>query len=213
MAAIKARSSKRPFKRWAILLLLAVIAYGIGRGCDCADPARQVGDTGTAGSLASDRSDKAAGEGAQGIAILHPPAPAAATEGTVVRVRDGDSIVVLRGGAGVEVRLDSVDAPELAQAFGKRAKSFTSGLAFGKKVRVEGKGKDRYGRELAEVRLPDGRSLNRELVAAGYAWWYRTYSKDRTLEELEQIARTTRRGLWADPKPVPPWEFRAKNPR
>ena len=74
----------------------------------------------------------------------------------------------MRGGVGIEVRLDGIDCPELAQAFGRKAKSFTSGLVFGKAVRLVGKGKDRYGRELAEVFLPDGRSLNRELVAAGY---------------------------------------------
>ena len=130
-------------------------------------------------------------------------------EGRVVRVRDGDSIVVIRGGVGIEVRLDGIDCPELAQAFGRKAKSFTSNLAFGKTVRLVGKGKDRYNRELAEVFLPDGRSLNRELVAAGFAWWYRKYSKDRSLETLEQTARKERRGFWADPEPVPPWDFRA----
>ena len=134
-------------------------------------------------------------------------------EGRVVRVRDGDSIVVLRGGIGVEVRLDGVDCPELAQAFGRRAKSLTSDLVFGKSVRLVGKGRDRYDRELAEVLLPDGRSLNRELVAAGFAWWYRKYSTDRSLETLERTARTERRGLWAVPNPVPPWEFRASNQR
>lgn len=123
-------------------------------------------------------------------------------------MRDGDSIVVLREGFGIEVRLDGIDCPELAQAFGKRAKRQTAGLAFGRQVRLTGKGKDKYGRELAEVFLPDGRSLNRELVAAGYAWWYRKYSTDQILESLEQTARNERRGLWADPDPVPPWEFR-----
>jgi endonuclease YncB( thermonuclease family) len=142
-----------------------------------------------------------------------PPRRPAAAAGTVVRVRDGDSIVVLRGRIGVEVRLDGIDCPELAQAFGKKAKNFTSGLAFGNTVGLEGKGKDRYGRELAEVFLPDGKSLNRELVSAGYAWWYRKYSTDRSLEGLERTARTERRGLWAVPNPVPPWEFRASNQR
>jgi endonuclease YncB( thermonuclease family) len=130
-------------------------------------------------------------------------------EGTVVRVRDGDSIVVMRGGVGIEVRLDGVDCPELAQAYGRTAKRATSGLAFGKTVRLAGKGKDRYGRELAEVFLPDGRSLNRELVAAGFAWWYREYSTDWELGALEKTAREQRRGLWANPKPSPPWDFRA----
>jgi len=126
-----------------------------------------------------------------------------------VRVRDGDSIVVERGGVGTEVRLDGIDCPELAQAFGRKAQRFTAELAFGRTVRLLGEGKDRYGRQLAEVLLPDGRSLNRELVSAGLAWWFRAHSTDRSLESLEQAARAARRGLWAAPNPVAPWDFRA----
>jgi micrococcal nuclease len=138
-----------------------------------------------------------------------PPLRQSAAAGTVVRVRDGDSIVVLSGGVEIEVRLDGIDCPELEQAFGRRARRFTSDLAGGREVRVAGKGRDDYGRELAEVFLPDGRSLNRELVAAGFAWWFRRYSTDPGLEALEREARAARRGLWADPDPLPPWEFRA----
>jgi endonuclease YncB( thermonuclease family) len=131
----------------------------------------------------------------------------------VVRVRDGDSLVVRTGGAEVEVRLDGVDAPELVQAFGGRAKRCTADLAFGKPVRLEERGKDKYDRVLAEVVLPDGRSLNRELVSAGCAWWFRRYSTDPDLEARERQARAEHRGLWADPEPVPPWEFREAHPR
>jgi endonuclease YncB( thermonuclease family) len=146
---------------------------------------------------------------ADGGAKAAPPlVQPAEIEGKVVRVRDGDSIVVLREGLEIEVRLDGIDCPELVQAYGRRARRRTSDLAFGKQVRLAGKGKDAYGREVAEVFLPDGRSLNRELVAAGFAWWYRKYSTDRTLEALEQTARKKRRGLWADPDPVAPWDFR-----
>jgi endonuclease YncB( thermonuclease family) len=132
--------------------------------------------------------------------------------GKVVRIRDGDSIVVLDGGAEIEVRLHGVDAPELGQAYGKRAKRRAGELAFGKEVRLESRGMDSYGRELAEVRLPDGRSLNRELVSEGLAWWYRKYADDADLATRERDARTARRGLWADADPVPPWEFREAHP-
>ena len=73
---------------------------------------------------------------------------------------------------------------------------------------VEAAGRDRHGRLLAEVRLPEGRSLNRELVQAGYAWWFRSYSMDRRLAALETDARAARAGLWTDHHPVPPWEWR-----
>ena len=69
--------------------------------------------------------------------------------------------------------------------------------------------RDQYGRLVADVILPDGRNLNRELVRAGLAWWYRRYAPhDAELEALEAEARAARRGLWADPHPVPPWEWR-----
>jgi micrococcal nuclease len=141
-------------------------------------------------------------------AACGPAVRSAELSGTVLRIRDGDSLVVRVGGEQVEVRLDSVDAPELAQAFGIKARKCTSELALGRTVRLEGKGKDKYDRTLAEVFLPDGRSLNRELVSAGCAWWFRKYSEDRDLEARERQARSARRGLWADPAAVPPWDFR-----
>jgi endonuclease YncB( thermonuclease family) len=68
--------------------------------------------------------------------------------------------------------------------------------------------RDRYGRRLAEVLLPDGRSLNQELVKTGLPWWFRKYSKDLRLGELERQARMAKRGLWVEAHPVPPWEWR-----
>ena len=62
--------------------------------------------------------------------------------------------------------------------------------------------------------LPDGRNLNRELVNAGLAWWYRQYARnDRELERMEAEARKAKRGLWADLNPVPPWEWRRSKQR
>lgn len=126
--------------------------------------------------------------------------------GRVVGVADGDTITVLHNGFGERFRLTGIDCPEKRQPFGNRAKQFTSSLVFGKTVTVRGTGRDRYGRTLGVVFLPDGRNLNQELVKAGLAWWYRQYSKDETLAQLEQEARTARRGLWVDPNPIPPWE-------
>ena len=57
--------------------------------------------------------------------------------------------------------------------------------------------------------LPDGRNLNREIVKSGFAWWFRRYApNDKELRRLEAEARDARRGLWVDPEPIPPWEFR-----
>ena len=132
--------------------------------------------------------------------------------GKVVGILDGDTISVLREGKAVKVWLYGVDAPEKAQAFGTQARKFTSDFAFQRDVTVQIRATDRYGRLLGEVLLPDGRSLNQELVKAGMAWWYRPYAaKDTTLAQLEAEARTAQRGLWADAHPVPPWQWRKGN--
>ena len=67
------------------------------------------------------------------------------------------------------IRLWGIDCPESHQAFGTKATRFTGDLAFGKVVRVDVKDVDRDHRNVGEVILPDGRSLNLELVKAGVA--------------------------------------------
>jgi hypothetical protein len=82
-------------------------------------------------------------------------------------------------------------------------------MAFGKDVTIRVLDKDRYGRTVAEVILPEERSLNREMVGQGMAWWYRQFApRDRELDRLESEARTAKRGLWSQPDPTPPWDWR-----
>ena len=129
--------------------------------------------------------------------------------GRVVGVADGDTITVLKDKTPVKVRLNGIDAPEKKQAFGARAKQFTSKSAFGKVVTIRERGRDKYGRTVADVILPGGAVLNRELVKAGLAWHYVKYApRDEALRELEWEARLEKRGLWADKDPVPPWCYR-----
>jgi endonuclease YncB( thermonuclease family) len=89
--------------------------------------------------------------------------------GKVVAITDGDTLKVLHAGATVRVRLHGVDTPERKQPFATRARLFTSALAFGKMVTVSVRYTDRYHGLVAEIRLPDGRNLNHELVRAGLA--------------------------------------------
>jgi len=61
------------------------------------------------------------------------------------------------------------------------------------------------------VILPDGMNLNQDLVKRGWRWRYRKYAPgDTVLEGLEKEAREARIGLWADPQPVPPWEWQRR---
>ncbi|MGD1047301.1 MAG: thermonuclease family protein [Candidatus Krumholzibacteriaceae bacterium] len=115
---------------------------------------------------------------------------------------------MLHDGKAEKVRVNGIDSPELGQPFGMNAKQYASTLIFGRVVTVRTFGTDRYGRTLGDAVLADGRSLSREMVRAGFAWWYRQYSNDRGLEALETEARQSRRGLWADASPTAPWAWR-----
>jgi endonuclease YncB( thermonuclease family) len=128
-------------------------------------------------------------------------------EGKVVGVTDGDTIKVLRVKELFKIRLNGIDAPEKKQAYGQKSKEFLSSLVFGKNVEVIVRDQDRYGRYVGDVMI-EGRSANYALVAAGLAWWYAEYSKDQSLAALEKTAKAKRLGLWAEPSPIPPWEFR-----
>lgn len=130
--------------------------------------------------------------------------------GRVIAVLDGDTIDVLVDGQSVRIRFAEIDAPEKRQAFGGRSKQVLADLVFKKFVTVVENKKDRYGRVLGTV-YASGENINAKMVQQGMAWVYRQYAKDTSLYTLEAEARNAQRGLWADPNPIPPWEFRKKN--
>jgi endonuclease YncB( thermonuclease family) len=105
--------------------------------------------------------------------------------------------------------LEGIDCPEKrgGQPYCDKAKQALSQLIFGKEVLVKSISTDRYGRTLGRV-FVDGVDVNRELVARGLAWHYVKYSDDETLADAERAARQQRHGLWADPEPIPPWDWR-----
>ncbi len=131
--------------------------------------------------------------------------------GEVIDVSDGDTIKVrhiMIQGKFENVSLAGIDCPEENQAFGKIAKKFTSEMVLGKEVTIGITKIDPREGIIGEVTLPDGKSLNRELVKAGLAWRDALSARDSSLGELEAEARKFRLGLWADDYPIPPWEFR-----
>ena len=128
--------------------------------------------------------------------------------GKVIGVLDGDTIEVLKDKAPVRIRLYGIDCPEHDQDFGTRAKQFTSDKVFGKTVEVVPVEKDRYARQVAKIYI-DGKYLNQMIVAEGLAWWYKRYApKDVDLKDTEDEARSSNKGLWSHPNPIPPWKFR-----
>jgi endonuclease YncB( thermonuclease family) len=129
----------------------------------------------------------------------------------VIGVADGDTLTVLRGQEPVKVRLQGIDCPEGGQAFGNVAKRHLSDLVFGKEVTVMPRDTDRYGRMVADVAI-EGRDVGLAMVEAGLAWHFTRYSSDQRLAAAEREARAAKRGLWRDPSPIAPWEFRHPAP-
>jgi endonuclease YncB( thermonuclease family) len=129
--------------------------------------------------------------------------------GRVVKVADGDTITVLVNKTQIRVRLDAIDAPESKQAFGKRSRQSLAYMCAAKIARVEDRGKDRYGRTIGRVNCA-GIDVNSEQLRRGMAWVFTRYvPMGSPFYELEAYARLRRAGLWADPNPIAPWEWRA----
>ena len=129
-------------------------------------------------------------------------------EMTVVRVADGDTLEA-RGSAGAlhRIRLAEIDAPELDQPHGRKARAALDDLVDGRQITVEQLDQDRYGRIVGRVTTGD-LEVNATLVERGHAWVYRKYNRRKVLEDLEVDAKRARKGLWAASGPVAPWDWR-----
>lgn len=131
----------------------------------------------------------------------------AANAEQVVRVKDGDSIVIASAGNQVDVRLADIDAPEFRQERGPEARDALHNLVAGKEIQLQLIGGDAYRRIIAHVFI-DGVHVNAEMVGRGLAWVRRAYDPPAHLVQREDEARAARRGLWADADPTPPWDWR-----
>ena len=134
--------------------------------------------------------------------------------GRVVRVTDGDTIVVLDANhTQQKIRLQGIDAPESGQAYGTKSREHLSDAVAGKFVVVEFEKRDRYERILGKILL-SGENVNLEQIRAGLAWHYKKYQAEQTVadrvkySDAEMEARRNKRGLWGDPNPIPPWDYR-----
>ena len=129
----------------------------------------------------------------------------------VVRVVDGDTLVVDMNGVNTTLRLIGLDTPETVdprktvQCFGKEASDKAKSLLAGTSVRVEYDASqgtlDKYGRTLAYIYMNDGELFNRYMIAEGYGHEYTyavPYAHQAEFKAAEQSAREGKKGLWAD---------------
>lgn len=158
---------------------------------------------------------RAVGVGLAGLLLALPLASLANTlTGMVVGISDGDTLRLLDASkVQHKIRLAGIDAPEKSQGFGDRSKQSLAALVFRKNVTVEWSKVDRYGRVIGKV-LVGSDDVGLAQVRAGLAWHYKAYEREQGSLDRERYARAEadaradRRGLWRDPSPTPPWDFR-----
>lgn len=140
--------------------------------------------------------------------VLVQSAHAETLSGTVVTVIDGDTLTIADSARKrYRVRLAGIDAPEAKQPYGLQSARSLAQLCYRKAAEVEWKETER-GLFLGQVAC-DGTAANEEQVRRGMAWVSsRQTGPGSALYELETYARLRKVGLWADEKPVPPWEWR-----
>ena len=139
---------------------------------------------------------------------------AATLTGRVVAIADGDTITILdSSNTQYKIRLAGIDAPEKKQPFGNVSKKSLSDMVYGKQVSVDYNKQDRYGRTVGKV-IVDGVDANLEQVKRGLAWFYKKYQNEQPLEDrldylhAQEAAEQSMVGLWIEPTPTAPWDFR-----
>lgn len=147
------------------------------------------------------------------LSLLGCALAAHALQGTVTRVSDGDTLWLKPGDGGryVKVRVQGIDAPEICQRWGLEAKQALQALALGRPVRIDDGGlRDEHGRRLSRV-MRDDEDLGARLVRDGHAWSYRWRDDAGPYLIEEMAARAAGRGLFADPQPQRPRDFRKQH--
>ncbi len=130
----------------------------------------------------------------------------------VIKIIDGDSLVVRYQGKAIEVRMWGIDAPEWQQPYSQKAKEFTRRRLTNRWVTIEPKDRDDYKRLVAVVWLGK-ESINEEMIERGLAWVHIYYCKEsicNSWKDVEKKALNERVGLWAGTNPVPPWVWKRK---
>jgi micrococcal nuclease len=127
----------------------------------------------------------------------------------VVTVHEGDRLTIRYDGRNETISLKDIDCPEFKQAYGKQAQHAIAAYVGNREVVVRALMRDRHGRATAEILLHDGRNVGHELVKEGLAWSRPNTVQDQSIRDMEQLARAEGKGLWSEPNPVPPWEWKA----
>jgi endonuclease YncB( thermonuclease family) len=117
--------------------------------------------------------------------------------GRVTRVVDGDTLTMkTTDGRPLRIRLAEIDTPEKGEPFSNRARDELDRMVRDRDIAVRLFDVDDYGRIVGRV-FVDGRDVNAALVEQGLAVVYRRWAEDPLLYELEEQARSARKGVWS----------------
>jgi endonuclease YncB( thermonuclease family) len=134
--------------------------------------------------------------------------------GSVTDVHDGDTLTLNASGLTHKIRLDSIDAPELAQPFGNASQTSLANAVLGKSVQVAYSKQDQYGRTVGAVFTDTCQYVNLNQVATGMAWFYKAYQCEVSaavrshFAQAQDVAVAAKLGLWSQSAPEAPWFYR-----
>jgi endonuclease YncB( thermonuclease family) len=137
---------------------------------------------------------------------------AASLEGKVMEVVDGEDVVVLSLSHLVKIKLIAVAAPEKNQPYAAIARQHLADLVLNKYVRVRYSAL-RDGYIVGQVLL-ENMDVGAQMLRDGVGWYNK--SDETLLGEIErqvyqksqEAACNERRGLWQEPSPISPWDYR-----
>lgn len=129
----------------------------------------------------------------------------------VIGVSDGDTLTcLLKSNKSMKIRLAGIDAPEKAQPFGHKSRQLLANLLYKRNVTLRIQGYDRYHRILATVYDEQNRNINLIMLQQGMAWVYQGYKKNSDYLYAQQQAQQKKLGLWSEPYPISPQEWRRR---
>ncbi|MDQ7826345.1 MAG: thermonuclease family protein [Candidatus Eremiobacteraeota bacterium] len=123
----------------------------------------------------------------------------------VISITDGNDILVGEG----TLKLNCIDCPDLDQPFGPQAKTYLEQLIQGKNVDVEVVWVDHSNRKVSKISL-DGKDVGTAIASAGLAWYDGKLEQDSEIAQAADLAKAQKIGLWTQPNPVAPWDFRTQ---
>lgn len=138
---------------------------------------------------------------------------AMAVSGKVIRVSDGDTILIQSGSQKIRVRMYGIDAPELKQNYGEDSKNYLEKRILNKNVDVKVINEDKYGRKVGKV-FYKNKDINLEMIKTGNAWFYEYHAKkEKEYRKASKSAQEQKLGLWKDKNPQNPRNFRLEHRR